>query len=107
MYVFLVARGASVPCGGRMLTFLATLANSSALLDFGEIRAGHWLGIAWGIRDLPLRTGGGVMVPSKGKPKIISLSFVVSLGGILSDNKELRDIYLIPGSKGGSFSFLN
>lgn len=41
MYVFLVARGASVPCGGRMLTFLATLANSSALLDFGEIRAGH------------------------------------------------------------------
>lgn len=47
------------------------------------------------------------MVPSKGKPKIISLSFVVSLSGILSDNKELRDIYLIPGSKGGSFSFLN
>lgn len=39
--MFPVARGASVPCGGSMLTFLAGLANSSALHDFGEARAGH------------------------------------------------------------------
>lgn len=100
--MFPVARGAAVHGGGSTLHFLVTLANSSALHDFdGEARAGHgWvLGIAWGIRDLPLRTGGRVMVPFKGKPKIVSLSFVVSLGGSLSDNEGLRDTCLIPGSK--------
>lgn len=78
---------------------------SSWLWWWGKSRA--WLEIAWGIRDFPLRTGGRVMVPFKRKPKILSLSFVVSLGGSLSDNEGLRDTCLIPGSKGWSFSFLN
>lgn len=94
MYMFLLYLGES-----RMLPFLVTLATSSALL-FMALVVRQELGIAWAIRYLPLRTGGGVMVPFKRKPKIVSLSFVVSLGGSLSNNTGLRDTYLIPGSKG-------
>lgn len=71
---------------------------SSSLHDFGgEARAGH----SWMLpgASATFHSGGGVMVPFKRKQKIVSLSFVISLGGSLSDKEGLRDTYFIPESK--------